>query len=104
VNIKLALNNVRQELIMGKGISRPMAEDDLFPRLLVDMVNIGEKTDSLQSSFATMADFYEKKLEQKTQKMLAMVEPISILIVGLIISFIGLAIITPIYSIYRTMG
>jgi type IV pilus assembly protein PilC len=103
-NIKMALNNVRQELIMGKGISRPMAEDDLFPRLLVDMVNIGEKTDSLQSSFATMADFYEKKLEQKTQKMLAMVEPISILIVGLIISFIGLAIITPIYSIYRTMG
>jgi type IV pilus assembly protein PilC len=102
--IKLALIDVRQDLIKGKGISQPMAGNRLFPRLLVDMVHIGEKTDTLQSSFATMADFYEKKLDQRLQKLLAMVEPVSIFIVGLIISFIGLAIITPIYSIYRTLG
>jgi type IV pilus assembly protein PilC len=101
--IKLALINVRQELIKGKGISQPMAANPIFPSLLVDMVNIGEKTDTLQSSFGTMADFYEKKLDQKVQKLLAMVEPISIFIVGLIIAFIGMAIITPIYSIYRTL-
>ena len=63
-----------------------MAENRIFPRLLVDMVYIGEKTDTLQSSFATMADFYEKKLDQKVQRLLAMVEPASIIIVGLIIS------------------
>jgi type IV pilus assembly protein PilC len=68
------------------------------------MVHIGEKTDTLQSSFATMADFYEKKLDQRVQRLLAMIEPVSIIFVGLIISFIGLAIITPIYSIYRTLG
>jgi type IV pilus assembly protein PilC len=102
--IKLALTDVRQDLIKGKGLSQPMARTVLFPRLLVDMVHIGEKTDTLQSSFATMADFYEKKLDQKIQRLLAMVEPISIFIVGLIIAFIGLAIITPIYSIYRALG
>jgi type IV pilus assembly protein PilC len=102
--IKLALADIRQDLIKGKGISQPMAGNRLFPRLLVDMILIGEKTDTLQSSFATMADFYEKKLDQTTQRLLAMVEPVSIFVVGLIISFIGLAIITPIYSIYRTLG
>jgi type IV pilus assembly protein PilC len=103
-NIRRELNDVRQDLIKGKGLSQPMAGNRLFPRLLVDMVHIGEKTGTLQSSFATMADFYEKKLDQRVQRLLAMVEPASIIIVGLIISLIGLAIVTPIYSIYRTLN
>lgn len=101
--IKDALQELRQNLIKGKGLSQPMAENRIFPKLLVDMVYIGEKTGTLQSSFATMADFYEKKLDQKLQKLLAMVEPASIIVVGLIIAFIGLSIITPIYSIYHTL-
>jgi type IV pilus assembly protein PilC len=102
--MKRDLNDIRQDLIKGKGLSQPMAGNRLFPRLLVDMVHIGEKTDTLQSSFATMADFYEKKLDQRVQKLLAMVEPASIFIVGLIIGLIGLAIVTPIYSIYQTLN
>jgi type IV pilus assembly protein PilC len=102
--IRNGLNDIRQDLIKGKGMSQPMAGNPLFPRLLVDMVHIGEKTDTLQSSFTTMADFYEKKLDQRVQRLLAMVEPASILFVGLIIAFIGLAIVTPIYSIYQTLN
>jgi type IV pilus assembly protein PilC len=101
--IKLALADVRQDLIKGKGLSQPMSAYRIFPKLLVDMVHIGEKTDTLQASFGTMADFYEKRLDQRVQRLLAMVEPISIIFVGLIISLIGLAIITPIYSIYQTL-
>jgi type IV pilus assembly protein PilC len=101
--IKAAVKEIRQELIKGKGLAQPMAGNPLFPKLLVDMVYIGEKTGTLQSSFTTMAEFYEKKLDQKLQRLLAMVEPASIIIVGLIIAFIGLSIITPIYSIYRTL-
>ncbi len=81
-----------------------MAAYRIFPRLLVDVLQIGEKTDTLQPSFTTMADFYEKKLDQKVQKMLGMVEPASIIIVGLIIAVIGLAIVTPIYSIYQNLN
>jgi type IV pilus assembly protein PilC len=101
--IKSAVNDVRQDLIKGKGLSQPMTGNPVFPRLLVDMIHIGEKTGTLQSSLTTMADFYEKKLDQRVQRLLAMIEPASIIIVGLIIAFIGLAIVTPIYSIYRTL-
>jgi type IV pilus assembly protein PilC len=99
--IKAALSDIRQDLIKGKGLSLPMSGNEVFPRLLVDMVYIGEKTGTLQTSFATMADFYEKKLDQKVQRLLAMVEPASIIIVGLIIAFIGSSIIMPIYTMYR---
>jgi type IV pilus assembly protein PilC len=102
--IKNGLNEIRQDLIKGKGLSQPMADNRLFPRLLVDMIHIGEKTGTLQSSFTTMADFYEKKLDQRIQRLLAMVEPASIFFVGLIIALIGVAIVTPIYSIYQTLN
>ncbi len=100
--IRQALADIRQDLIKGKGLSQPMAKIAMFPRLLVDMIYIGEKTGTLQSSFATMADFYEKKFDQRVQRLLSMIEPASIIVVGLIISLIGIAIITPLYSIYQT--
>ena len=81
-----------------------MRQTGLFPRLLVDVVTIDEKSDAMQSSFSRMADYYEKRLDQRVQKLLGMIEPISIAIVGLVISFIGIAIITPLYSIYQNFG
>jgi type IV pilus assembly protein PilC len=101
--IKQALKEIRQEIVKGKGLSQPMQQTGLFPRLLVDVVAIGEKTGSLQYSFTTMADYYEKRLDQRVQKLLSMIEPASIILVGLIISFIGIAIITPLYSIYQNL-
>jgi type IV pilus assembly protein PilC len=102
-SIRRTFQEIRQDLIKGKGLSRPMADNPLFPGLLVDMVYIGEKTGTLPSAFAAMADFYEKKLDQRVQRLLSMIEPASIIVVGLIIAFIGIAIITPLYSIYQTM-
>ena len=102
--IKNALREIRQEIIKGKGLSQPMQKAGLYPRLLVDVVAIGEKSGSLQSSFSTMADYYEKRLDQRVQKLLSIIEPASIVIVGLIISFIGIAIITPLYSIYQNVA
>ena len=102
--IKRDLKEIRQETIKGKGLSQPMQKAGLFPRLLVDVVAIGEKTGTLQSSFSTMADYYEKRLDRRVQKLLSLIEPASIIIVGLIISFIGVAIITPLYSIYQNLA
>jgi type IV pilus assembly protein PilC len=102
--IKNALKDIRQEIIKGKGLWQPMQKTGLFPRLLVDVVAIGEKSGTLQSSFSTMADYYEKRLDQRVQKLLSIIEPASIIIVGLVICFIGIAIITPLYSIYQNVA
>lgn len=101
--IKRVLNDIRQNIIKGKNLSQEMAKSPLFPRLLVDVIAIGEKTGTMQSSFTTMAEYYEKRLDLKVKKLLGLVEPLSILIVGLLIAFIGVAILQPIYSIYQTM-
>jgi type IV pilus assembly protein PilC len=102
--IRDALEEVRREIIKGRGLALPMQKAGFFPRLLIDVVAIGEKTGTLQSSFSTMADYYEKRLDMRVQRLLGLIEPASIIIVGLIIAFIGIAIITPMYSIYQNLG
>jgi len=102
--IKEALTDIRLDIIKGKPLSRQMANVKLFPRLLVDVISIGEKTGTMQSSFTTMADYYEKRLDKRMHKLMALIEPASILIVGLVISFIGISIIQPMYSIYQNLG
>jgi type IV pilus assembly protein PilC len=102
-HIRQALSDIRRQLIQGQGLAQPMAKSAVFPTLLVDMVHIGERTGTMQSSMSTMADFYEKKLDQRVQRLLSMIEPASIIIVGLVISLIGIAIVTPLYSIYQTI-
>jgi type IV pilus assembly protein PilC len=102
--IRGALTQIRQEIIKGKGISQPMQKAGLFPRLLVDVVSIGERTGTLQNSFSTMADYYEKRLDMRVQRLLSMIEPASIILAGLVVGFIGVAIIMPLYSIYQNVG
>ncbi|MGD0780932.1 MAG: type II secretion system F family protein [Dehalococcoidales bacterium] len=102
--IRAALVEIRQDIIKGKGLSQPMQKSGFFPRLLVDVVAIGERTGTLQSSFSKMADYYEKRLDMRVQRLLAMVEPASIILAGLVIGFIGVAIFMPLYSIYQNVG
>lgn len=102
--IKKALIEIRQDIIKGRGLAQAMQKTEFFPRLLIDVVAIGERTGSLQSAFSTMADYYEKRLDSRVQRLLSMIEPASIIIVGLVIAFIGVAIIMPLYSIYQNVG
>jgi type IV pilus assembly protein PilC len=101
--IRQALSRVRDSLIQGEGLSQPMAENPLFPPLLVEMVVVGEKTGALDSTLLTLADFYEKKVSRRIDTLIALIEPVLTVIVGLVVIFIALSMITPLYSILRSM-
>jgi type IV pilus assembly protein PilC len=101
--IRQALSNVRGRLVQGEGLSQPMSENGLFPALLVEMVVVGEKTGAMDTTLATLADFYEKKVERRIDVLISMIEPILTVIIGFVVIFIALSMITPLYSILRSM-
>ena len=101
--IRQALSNVRERLVQGEGLSQPMSQNKLFPALLVEMVVVGEKTGAMDTSLATLADFYEKKVERRIDVLISMIEPILTVIIGVVVIFIALSMITPLYSILRSM-
>ena len=97
--IRQALRDVREKLVQGQGLSQPMAAIELFPRLLVEMVVVGEKTGNLESTLATLADFYEEKVNQRIDALISMIEPALTLGTGVVVGFIAISMITALYSI-----
>ena len=97
--VRQALRDIREKLVQGQGLSQPMAENDLFPRLLVEMVVVGEKTGNLDSTMATLAKYYEQRVDQRVDTLVSMIEPALTLAIGLVVAFIALSMIMPLYSI-----
>lgn len=101
--IRQALRDVREKLVQGQGLSQPMAANALFPPLLVEMAVVGEKTGNMDSTLATLAVFYEERVDQKINTLISMIEPTLTVVIGLAVGFIALSIITPLYSIMGAM-
>jgi type IV pilus assembly protein PilC len=94
-----ALNQVHERLVMGEGLSEPMSQIDIFPPLLVQMVAVGEESNTLDYTMGVVADFYETTAEEKTAAMVGMLGPLSTVGIALLVGFIALAVIMPMYTI-----
>ena len=98
-----AFKNVRDRLVQGEGLSLPMSENTIFPPLLVEMTVVGEKTGSMDTTLGTLADFYEQEVDRKIDSLISMIEPVLTLAIGGLVIFIALSMITPLYSILKSM-
>ncbi len=76
----------------------------LFPRLVSDMIAVGEETGSIDESLFYVSQFYEEDIEETAKNMTTILEPAILLIIGLMVAFVALAIISPIYQLTGALG
>lgn len=76
----------------------------LFPSLVSDMVAVGEKTGSIDESLIYVSQFYEDDIEDTAENLTTILEPALLLVIGLIVAFVSLAIISPIYQLTGSLG
>ena len=95
------LATVREAMVRGEGLARPINESGLFPAAARQMIRVGERAGSLDSQLATAATYYERELGYRLKKATALFEPIVIVVVGLIVGFVAVAQISAMYSIYH---
>ena len=89
----------------GDPISKYFQErQDLFSPIFTQMVIVGENTGKLEESVMFLSNFYESELDESTKSLSNFLEPIMLLVMGAIVAFVALAIITPIYKITQTLG
>lgn len=75
----------------------------LFPSVVSELIGAGEVTGSLSESLRSLGDMFEKELEDITQTLTTLIEPALMIFMGLIVGFVALAIITPIYAITQNL-
>jgi type IV pilus assembly protein PilC len=94
------LTGVQQDLIRGEGLSGPMAKRSLFLPLMTQMVKVGEETGNLDNTLDTVADSFEMESGEKTRAAVALIQPVMTIIIGLLVGFVVLAMVSAMYSIY----
>lgn len=90
---------VRERLLSGDGITVPLQESGLFGSLLIQMMKVGEATGTLDRYLDQAADFIDDDLDYRTKQMVTIIEPMLILGVALVVGFVALSVVTPMYGI-----
>ena len=95
-----ALMKASQDIQTGIPFSETLGKyPHLFPHLLISLITVGERTGSLSTILATVADFYEEDVDNKLKDLAGLVEPVLLLFMGLVIGSIALSILMPIYQL-----
>ena len=98
--VKKVLTDVHQDMLKGEGLSQPMAKSKLFLPLMVQMVRVGEETGNLDVTLAAVAQNFESEAQDKMRSLIALIQPTITLLIGIVVAFIALSLISAMYSIY----
>lgn len=97
--IAIPIEMVLQGAKEGKGISAPLTAANVFPPLALSMIRVGEETGQLDAMLLKVATAYEKSLKEAVKRFVSFLEPLVILVMGLIIGFIIISMLMAIFSI-----
>lgn len=98
VYIGEAITAVGKEVEEGQSLSGPLAASGMFPPMVTEMIAVGEQTGSLETMLNRIAASYETEVQSDIMVMTSLLEPVMILVMGLIVGFIVFSILLPIFE------
>ncbi|MEK9177139.1 MAG: type II secretion system F family protein, partial [Patescibacteria group bacterium] len=89
----------------GKQLSVMLAaEKGLFPHMTTHMIGIGERTGNLSGTLIYLSDLYESEVDDMTRNLSSAIEPVLMIVMGLIVGLVAVSVITPIYEITQKLS
>ncbi|MDK2810834.1 MAG: type pilus assembly protein PilC [Petroclostridium sp.] len=98
------LEKAKQEVSRGVSLAQPIAQIGIFPPMVIHMLKIGENTGALESILAKTADFYDDEVETAITQMTTMLEPLIIVIMAIVVGFIILSVVQPMFGMFQGLG
>ncbi len=97
--LREGIQRSQKEMEEGHSFGEALKKEPLIPPLVTNLITVGEESGRLSETFAEIADFYEKETDDLLQTTTALVEPLLILGVGLMVGFVVIAMLFPIFQI-----
>jgi type IV pilus assembly protein PilC len=94
------LRGAQEDIMRGIPLSQPIAEANLFPPMVSQMIRIGEESGSTEDMLDKLADYYEEEVEIATQSLMAAMEPLIIIVLAVIVGGLIAAVMAPMMSMY----
>ena len=97
--IEAAIQKTRSGIERGETVSGPLKDTNVFPSMVVQMINVGETTGALDAMLSKIADFYEDEVDSAVAGMLTLLEPLMIAFLGVVVGGIVIAMYLPIFDL-----
>jgi type IV pilus assembly protein PilC len=89
--------NVRE----GSNLSETLAEKDIFPDMIVQMINVGEESGSIGDMLYNISDFYEREVQSAIDGAVSLIEPVLIVGLAVVVGFVAISIVTPMFDMFQ---
>lgn len=99
-----AIDQTRISIREGNKLSAPLAASGLFPSMVTHMIDIGEESGRLSEMLVKVGDFYDSEVEATVKGLTSMIEPMLIIFMGVIVGFIAISVMTPIFKLVNSVS
>jgi len=96
-----AVNEIKDSIRQGENIAIPLARYSIFPAMFVQMVNVGEKSGTLDTILDKIADFYDSEITNSIEILMTVLEPLMLLLVAGMVAVVVIAMYLPMFRIYQ---
>lgn len=100
---KVEITKVKERVLKGESLSEPIRDVGIFPLMLSSMIKIGEESGSLDGILEKTADFYDEELDRTIEALSTIIEPIMLIVMGIIVGFLIISILLPMFEMYNVM-
>lgn len=96
--IEKKLNEAKEDVKKGHAIGKTIEDLNIFPSMLTQMITVGEETGALEDILVKTSEFYDGEVEAAIEKMTTMIEPILIMVLAVVVLFIVMALLLPMFN------
>ena len=94
-----AIMRSRKSIKEGETIAKPLAKSRVFPPMVTQMIAVGEETGALETMLGKIADFYDSEVSATVDALTSLIEPMLIIVMGLVIAGILVSLYLPMFSV-----
>ncbi|MDT8287497.1 MAG: type II secretion system F family protein, partial [Elusimicrobiales bacterium] len=102
--IEEAINQSRDSIKEGGRISDPLRKAGIFPPMVIQMISVGEETGALDNMLTKIADFYDAEVDTAVKGLTSMIEPLIMIVLGVVIGTIVIAMMMPMFGLGEMVG
>ena len=97
--VERAITETRKAVEAGRSLVDPLKETDVFPGMVTQMIGVGEQTGAMDAMLQKIADFYEDEVDAAVKDLLTAMEPIMIVVLGVVVGGIVISMYLPLFSL-----
>ena len=101
--VEIAIMNSIEAIKEGETIAAPLARENVFPAMVIQMIDVGESAGALDSMLSKIADFYDEEVDNAVDGLTALLEPMLMVFLGIVVGFIVVAMYLPIFKMGETV-